>query len=499
MTTLSLYWPRYRLFPYERLLAIEEASSLLSSDRIVQGPTRVVVDTTRPAAACHLTYFSAFQTPQKPLQPTIQHLIESETSGGARRQSTRYSVHGLHEYKGKFNPQVARALLNSAALPKNAQVLDPFCGSGTTLVECAHSGFRAVGTDINPLAAMIANAKSQALACDPGHLVLEAEAALRTARRSHQSFFASGSRGEYLLRWFDAEMLRRLEVLRSQITARDPSVSSILLVIASNLLREFSLQEPEDLRIRRRTSPPSERDPYEVFLDETHALAANLQVVQRHLPLSGDAMRAYHGDVRSVPAVELSKNTNRKFDAAITSPPYAMALPYIDTQRLSLVWLGLVEPGVLPSLQSKLIGSREFNGTPRSTWMKKLFVNSEKLPERHAVLCRQVLRRVGPHDGFRRQAVPSLLYRYLVGMRDSFLAIRSLLRSGAPFFLIVGHNHTVLAGQRLDIDTPDLLSELGTSVGFETVRREGLQTYQRYGLHQKNAISREELLTLRAI
>ena len=97
MTTLSLQWPEYRLFPYERRLAIEEATALLSSHRIVHGATNVTLTSAHPNEARRLTYFSTFQAASQPPEPTIQHLIESETSGGSRRQSTRYSVHGLHE------------------------------------------------------------------------------------------------------------------------------------------------------------------------------------------------------------------------------------------------------------------------------------------------------------------------------------------------------------------------------------------------------------------
>ncbi len=497
MTTLSLHWPAHRLFPYERRLAIKEAVALLSPQRVIEGSAGVTMIAARHAQAARLTYFSAYQAPQIPLASTVQHLIESETSGGSRRQSTRYSVHGLHEYKGKFNPQVARALLNAAGLSENALVLDPFCGSGTTLVECAHAGLCAVGTDINPLATTIATAKVRALTSDPDLLVTEAEACLRLTRRNGHICRPAGVRGEYLRRWFDPMVLMRLEALRAQILGRDADLSSILLVIVSNLLREFSLQEPDDLRIRRRKSPPSTRDLYEVFLEEACALAANVRVAQRHASVASRTTVSAHMIDMRTPAA--AKSLTKKFDAAITSPPYAMALPYIDTQRLSLVWLDLIDPATLPSLQSELIGSREFNGLPRKTWERKLTENSEQLPAQHAALCRQVLARVGPRDGFRRQAVPALLYRYLVGMRDSFHNIRSLLRPGAPFFLIVGHNHTVLAGRRLDIETPALLADLGERSGFVAERREALQTYQRYGLHKKNAIHREELLTLRAV
>lgn len=493
MNTLSLSWPSYQLFPYERELAIVEARALLNPGRVRLLEEAVLVDTRRVAVAPRLTYFRSFQDGEGPTLPTTQYLIESETSGGSRRQSTRYSVHGLHEYKGKFNPQVARALLNTACLPKDAQVLDPFCGSGTTLVECAHAGLRGVGTDINPLAAMISNAKAAALASDPDKLVVRARSSMRAAQKSRTVEVGSDARASYLLSWFDRAVLLRLEALRAEIGRSNESVSQILLVVVSNLLREFSLQEPADLRIRRRKSPVSKRDPYEVFLGQVEGLAASLRVVQRHVPKLG-TIEALHGDIRFV-----SKSRAGKFHAAITSPPYAMALPYIDTQRLSLVWLSLIEPKRLAHAQGQLIGSREFNGTPRSEWQRRLAENFDALPPRHVALCDRLRRGIGPTDGFRRLAVPSLLYRYLAGMRESFRSVRRLLKDGAPYFLIVGSNHTVLGGRRTDIDTPELLSELAETEGFAVQAREVLQTYQRYGLHQKNAVGREELLTLRAV
>ena len=82
---------------------------------------------------------------------------------GKTRQATRYSVHGLHEYKGKFNPQVAKALLNIFGVRSGGRVLDPFCGSGTTLVECTHADVLGLGIDINPFAVFLANAKLRAL------------------------------------------------------------------------------------------------------------------------------------------------------------------------------------------------------------------------------------------------------------------------------------------------------------------------------------------------
>src|SRR5207249_3628572 len=99
-----------------------------------------------------LTYFAGITTKAGRF-PTLQHQLEEshrQVAGLGKRQSTRYSVHGLHEYKGRFNPQIVRFLLNYLGSTPKTLVLDPFCGSGTTIVECALRGIHAVGVDANP-------------------------------------------------------------------------------------------------------------------------------------------------------------------------------------------------------------------------------------------------------------------------------------------------------------------------------------------------------------
>jgi site-specific DNA-methyltransferase (cytosine-N4-specific) len=190
------------------------------------------------------------------------------------------------------------------------------------------------------------------------------------------------------------------------------------------------------------------------------------------------------------------KNLNL-FDAALTSPPYAMALPYIDTQRLSLVWLGLVDAKEILALEAKLVGSREMRGAARRELHQKLADNGSALPEAEYRFCRTLQSALSSEDGFRRQAVPPLLYRYFEGMRDSFRHMRKELKPGAPYALIVGHNHTILAGVRFNIDTPRHLASLATSEGWELEEIIELQTYQRYGYHMDNAVSSESLILLR--
>jgi len=170
---LTLHLHDYSLFPYERDLAGREVTALVGK-RFENGERFFRV---RPKWSAEnvwrLTYFSRSENGTGSHE-TLQHQLErshhASKGRNHRRQSTRYSVHGLHEYKGKFNPQIAHALLNIFGADKQHLILDPFCGSGTSLVEAAHLGIAGAGFDMNPLAVFIANTKLAALTCDTAQL-----------------------------------------------------------------------------------------------------------------------------------------------------------------------------------------------------------------------------------------------------------------------------------------------------------------------------------------
>jgi site-specific DNA-methyltransferase (cytosine-N4-specific) len=75
---------------------------------------------------------------------------------------TSYLTHGLHKYPPRMIPQIA-SKLNDRYVPKNGLILDPFCGSGTTLVEAILHGHSVRGNDINPFAILLSNVKSHPL------------------------------------------------------------------------------------------------------------------------------------------------------------------------------------------------------------------------------------------------------------------------------------------------------------------------------------------------
>jgi len=494
---LTLYLHDYTFFPYERELAKREVTALVGSKFTAEERCFRVEPTWNDTNLWRLTYFSHFENGHGP-SDTLQRILEvshQATLGrGHRRQSTRYSVHGLHEYKGKFNPQLAHVLLNIFGADHRHRILDPFCGSGTTLVEAAHLGITGIGFDMNPLAVYVANAKLLALGSDASCLRADLHKVLRVLSRAKVAEKCDNQRYTYLSKWFTPEVLLDLELLRSAITseANKPS-ASFFLTVASDLLRDWSLQEPADLRIRRRRSPL----PAIPFLDAWR-VAVNqriglIEAIQPLLPPRHNPSEVRLADARQrVNASEL----NGKFNFVITSPPYATALPYIDTQRLSLVWLGLIEPDEIRKLEADVLGSREVF---REELQLKtaLYGNTAGLPEDVFEFCLKLANSIGANDGFRRQAVPALLYRYLAGMKATFSNLYHLVQEGGRMAWVVGVNRTTLNGRLIVIDTPSLLCKIADQAGFCIEEIIPLQTYQRYGLHQKNSIRQESVIMFR--
>lgn len=499
-TSVTLRWNNYSYFPYEKIFAQREISSLLlpvTLSEVFDGIK--VTGKFNEKSLSRLVYFKEYQVNGKAI-PTLQSQLEQSCAinGNQKRQSTRYSVHGLHEYKGKFNPQVVRGVLNLLGVSEKASILDPFSGSGTTLTECAHTKMKAVGWDINPLAVYVTNAKLKALSISVEDLRSNFSLIARQFQdkdvKVRLPVPADNERTEYLWNWFDKQYISKIERLRLLVLKDAKDHKEIFLSLASDLLRDYSLQEPTDLRIRRRFSPFPEISFWEAYQKKVNLFLDNLSSVQEVVGVLPRKNHAYLVDSRKIKTKVESHMPKGGFNAAITSPPYATALPYIDTQRLSLVWLELISPKEISELEASLTGSREFTPEQKKLWIQALHDNADNLPKDIYNYCMKLEKSLSPEDGFRRQLVPALLYRYLSDMKMTFNTVLNALSPSAPFALIVGHNKTSLGSKEFDINTPALLKTIAESVGWRHKESILLQTYQRYGLHSANAVKAETLL-----
>lgn len=343
--SLWLASPPYKLWPYEDALRKREIESVVGVPT-TRGPSLELdpysATKTRQLVFTHGVGRTAFDS-----EPTWQAILEN---GFARQSSARkdpkYVTHGLHPYKGKFYPQLAKGLMNVCALRAGASVFDPFCGSGTTLLEGYLNGQWTLGCDINPLAAKIARAKTGILEVNPdivretlGILVgMIEDAPAKPAEAGDQ--FDLGCLDE-IYRWFSTPIIAKLNWLLGAIRAvSEGVVRDFLEVVLSSIIREVSQQAPNDLRIRRRKELIADADVFNMYLealDSQYTRIEKFWAVRGYCPHRFRPSKVVEGDARTPKTVEALGLTENSVDLVLTSPPYATALPYIDTDRLSLL------------------------------------------------------------------------------------------------------------------------------------------------------------------
>lgn len=95
------------------------------------------------------------------VQMTLDGKITSE-DWNFTKAGTSYLTHGLHDYPARMIPQIAQRLIDRYT-PNKGKIIDPFCGSGTTLVEAQLADRQALGNDINPFAVLLSKVKATAI------------------------------------------------------------------------------------------------------------------------------------------------------------------------------------------------------------------------------------------------------------------------------------------------------------------------------------------------
>ncbi len=487
----------YLYMSYEKILQMRELKVLLPEVAVLSDTKHSTIisgENINIDRIKELTFYCAYSI-DNISYPTRQGLYEKDGTLRVAKQHTRYSTHGMHEYKGKFNPQIVHAIANVFGVKGGEVVLDPFNGSGTTILECAHAGIEAYGVDINPLACFIANTKVAALRMNVEKACIRLNELKRAQPQSMLIKITDDERLKYLDNWIPKDTLCLLEYIRKEVEHDDPTIRDFFLVVASDLIRDYSYQEPSDLRIRRRKSPFPETEFLEAY---TQNISKYLKKIEQIQAIEGRSFFsrncAINCDIKCDNPFE-----NIKFDVAITSPPYVTALPYIDTQRISLVWLGLCSASEIGKLDASLIGSRELLKSEKTKWASEISGNTSDLPEEIYALVHSMNESLNEKDGFRKQAVPTLVYKYFTEMKAMFINVKSMMKPTGLYGLVVGHNKTTLGETEYSIETPYLLAILAQHCGWDAEELFPLQTYKRYGLNAKNAINRETLVILRNI
>ena len=503
--------PAYRMWKFEEDLRHREISQLTGVKlKTFSTAEPLQLELSQPALwnIRRLTFTRDFVISGNHTHPQVtwQSILENGDADAARRKDPKYVTHGLHPFKGKFYPQLAKSLLNISGAPVGGQVLDPFCGSGTFVLEGMLNGFTAYGCDFNPLAAKITKAKTLILNVPRNVVDLSMRALLeRLARRpgilqDSLNQFPSEIH-EQLLSWFPEPVLYKLNWLLGQIRLfGDPTLVDFFEVLVSSLIRDVSQQDPTDLRIRRRKEPLKDAPVFELFEErlkqQQHRLQKYWSVAGRQpgRPISPIVIQGDSRKLTTMSELTLEANT---VDCVVTSPPYATALPYIDTDRLSLLAIMGIPSSIRSEIEENLTGSREIKQSTKHLMEIALQAQdaTEILPKNVVGSIRQIYEANTKNSvGFRRANMGALLWRYFVDMRENLTQVSRVLKPGAKAFYVVGDSRTNAGGDWVAIETCKYIAEIGKMIGLQHLNSLSIDVTTENYKHIKNAITENQII-----
>lgn len=430
----------------------------------------------------------------------FQELRVQKNSTANRLDPRDRAFHDWYRFVLSFPPHLVRDYIQDFGLTESSMVLDPFCGTGTSLVECKLNHIPAIGIEANPFAQFASSVKVD-WEIDPDLLWEQSQ------RIAEGTIYELGDQGiddeKLITEEIDPSVLKKLDneemklllarsispvPLHKVLSLRESlkpfqgerNYGHLLLALAKTLVFSASNLHfgPEVGVGKEKTDAPV----VSFWLQETGRMADDLRALKGN---SHPAARSFLADSR-----EGCKMVGpAALDAVITSPPYPNEKDYTRITRLESVILGMISSKAeLQKHKKKLVRSNTRNvykGDDDDRWVlehPKIQEIADEIEQRRLEL--------GKTSGFER-LYAKVTKLYFGGMARHLAELRTVLRPGAHLAYVVGDQASYL---RVMIRTGQLLGEIAEKLGYELVRTDLFRT--RLATATKEQL-REEVVVLR--
>jgi DNA modification methylase len=355
--------------------------------------------------------------------------------------NTRAYTHSIHPYPAMMIPQVAGRLIDMYAKPKTV-VLDPFCGSGSVLLEAFTRGYDSYGVDINPLSLLISKVKTTPINYKQLQNRLEdiLEIVSTTKKISNPDFFNI----DY---WFKPRVVSKLASLRTAIDSiTDKKIRDFFKVVFSFTVRatsntrngEFKLYRIEDNKLNN-FNP----DVFGIFKERAELNIFAMADLWSKFKNNKSTVTILNEDTRYRTSIR-----SGAIDIVVTSPPYGdsrTTVAYGQFSRLSLQWLGF--SGNALDTDNRSLGGR--------LDIHNLYVGYSSPNLRYA------LDLISRGDKKRARDVMA----FYIDLNKCFAELSRVVKKGGFLCMVVG-NRTV---KGIQLPTDEIVADFGEHAGFRHI------------------------------
>ena len=421
-----------------------------------------------------INYHHSFQKDDEPIVVNFRELAKE------LKKPDRYT-HLIHSYPAKLLANIPYFFFASDELfPNNGVVLDPFCGTGTVLLEAALSGRIALGADANPLAELITNVKTNYIL---GETLLNT---LAEVLKRAKLYRRQVEHPKAVAVWYSPNSLRQLtNIQRSVSKIENPSVKPFFELCFSCVSRKVSYADPSiSVPVHWNPERFSENPARKKEVREKLKKLQNVNVynkfetvcrqnIDRIETLKGQIKKGVSAKIVSNDARDLGLPDN-SIDLILTSPPYAGAQKYIRASWLNLYWLNRVKLEDIRELKTHNIGREDYKEAEVTESYTGIATADSVLKELY-------------QEGYKKRAfiVANYLNEMKVAMDESY----RVLKKGGYMIIIIGNN-TVC---KRSFDTQDYLTsyleEKGMLLQFKLI-----DDIKSYGLMTKRNKTADKII-----
>ncbi|MBU1783567.1 MAG: DNA methyltransferase [Patescibacteria group bacterium] len=368
-----------------------------------------------------------------PLKPTENSIYAIESNGITAH------THGFFKYPCKFIPHVPRWAINKYCSGKACKIIDPFCGSGTTLVESILLGHEAYGVEIDSFGRMLAKVKTNKIDNHFEKRIILFLKKLDDIKSQEEKIIPDINN---ISLWFTPSAIDILGKIKYLINKqkKDKHVYDFLSVCFANIIRKASNadeQSPKPYVSKR--FPKIQND------DLSNKLK---QIIIKYL----SKIKLSSVEFKNISQIIGNDATNfkyeNKFDLAITSPPYINAFDYVRTLRLENLWLELDNESTLREVKKKHVGT------------ESLPINEEIAhPKSFPKELSEIIKKIEIKDKKRALVVT----KYFSAMSENMSTVFNHLKKGGHYVIVIGDSNI----KGVPVDTHSILLKIGKNLGYK--------------------------------